>query len=67
MQRVRHALGIYDLLRIDHFRGFDTYWAIPAGSATAKNGKWEIGPQMCIRDSPYFLKKRFSQPKEDAP
>ena len=28
IQRVRHALGIYDLLRIDHFRGFDTYWAI---------------------------------------
>ena len=46
VQRVRHALGIYDLLRIDHFRGFDTYWAIPAGSATAKNGKWEIGPRM---------------------
>ena len=46
VQRVRHALGIYDLLRIDHFRGFDTYWAIPAGSATACNGKWEIGPRM---------------------
>ncbi len=45
-QRVRHALGIYDLLRIDHFRGFDTYWAIPAGSSTARNGKWEIGPRM---------------------
>ena len=46
IERVRHALGIYDLLRIDHFRGFDTYWAIPAGSSTAKNGKWEIGPRM---------------------
>ena len=46
VQRVRHALGIYDLLRIDHFRGFDTYWAIPAGSSTACNGKWEIGPRM---------------------
>ena len=46
VQRVRHALGIYDLLRIDHFRGFDTYWAIPAGSSTARNGKWEIGPRM---------------------
>ena len=31
MRRVRHALSIYDILRIDHFRGFDTYWAIPAG------------------------------------
>ena len=46
VKRVRHALGIYDLLRIDHFRGFDTYWAIPAGSPTAKTGKWEIGPRM---------------------
>ena len=46
IERVRHALGIYDLLRIDHFRGFDTYWAIPADSSTAKNGKWEIGPRM---------------------
>ena len=46
IERVRHALGIYDLLRIDHFRGFDTYWAIPAGSPTAKTGKWENGPGM---------------------
>ena len=46
IKRVRHALGIYDLLRIDHFRGFDTYWAIPAGSSTACTGKWEIGPRM---------------------
>ena len=46
IQRVRHALGIYDLLRIDHFRGFDTYWAIPADSTTAKTGKWETGPRM---------------------
>ena len=40
------CLGIYDLLRIDHFRGFDTYWAIPADSTTAKTGKWETGPRM---------------------
>ena len=46
IERVRHALGIYDLLRIDHFRGFDTYWAIPADSTTAKTGKWETGPRM---------------------
>ena len=46
VRRVRHALGIYDLLRIDHFRGFDTYWAIPADSTTARTGKWENGPGM---------------------
>ena len=51
IERVRHALGIYDLLRIDHFRGFDTYWAIPADSATAKTGKWENGPGMELFDA----------------
>ena len=44
--RIRHALSIYDILRIDHFRGFDTYWAIPAGETTARNGRWEQGPRM---------------------
>ena len=51
MRRVRHALGIYDLLRIDHFRGFDTYWAIPADSTTARTGKWENGPGMELFDA----------------
>ena len=46
IRRVRHALEIYDILRIDHFRGFDTYWAIPAGADTAKYGRWEQGPGM---------------------
>ena len=46
IRRVRHALSIYDILRIDHFRGFDTYWAIPAGETTARRGKWENGPGM---------------------
>ena len=44
IQRVRHALGIYDLLRIDHFRGFDEYFSIPYGSETAAPGHWEKGP-----------------------
>ena len=46
IQRIRHALSIYDILRIDHFRGFDTYWAIPAGETTARNGRWEQGPRV---------------------
>lgn len=44
IDRVRHALQVYDTVRIDHFRAFASYWAIPAGSDTAKNGKWEKGP-----------------------
>ena len=51
VRRVRHALGIYDLLRIDHFRGFDTYWAILADSTTARTGKWENGPGMELFDA----------------
>ena len=45
---MRHALGLYDLLRIDHFRAFDTYWAIPADASTAREGKWEQGPGMAL-------------------
>lgn len=46
IQRMRHSLEWYDMVRIDHFRGFDTYWAIPAGSETAVHGTWEKGPGM---------------------
>lgn len=45
-ERLRCALRLYDIVRIDHFRGFDTYWAIPAESETARVGKWEQGPGM---------------------
>ena len=48
VQRMRRALELYDLIRIDHFRGFDTYWAIPAGSTTARVGVWEQGPGMAL-------------------
>ena len=34
----------YDVVRIDHFRGFDEYYSIPYGEKTAENGKWEKGP-----------------------
>lgn len=42
--RVHHAFTIYDMLRIDHFRGFESYYAIPAGESTARNGRWRKGP-----------------------
>jgi 4-alpha-glucanotransferase len=42
--RVRHLLQLVDVLRIDHFRGFDTYWAIPASEPTAIKGQWRPGP-----------------------
>ncbi|MEN6600248.1 MAG: 4-alpha-glucanotransferase [Rectinema sp.] len=42
--RVQHSLKLVDALRIDHFRGFEAYWAVPFGEPTAKNGYWEKGP-----------------------
>ncbi len=43
-KRIKHASKIYDIVRLDHFRGFYDYWEIPANSQTAINGKWQLGP-----------------------
>ena len=42
--RMRAALAHFDLVRVDHFRGFEAYWEVPAGEATAVNGRWVLGP-----------------------
>ena len=44
VKRVKHMLSLVDYIRIDHFRGFDTYWAIPYGAENAIKGKWLKGP-----------------------
>ncbi len=44
--RMWYSYKLYDMVRLDHFRGFDEYFAIPAGSTSAKNGHWEKGPGM---------------------
>ena len=44
--RIKESLKIYDVLRIDHFRGFEAYWQIPYADETAINGKWIKGPGM---------------------
>ena len=46
VRRMEHCCSLYDVVRVDHFRGFDEYFAIPAGDTTAKNGRWEKGPGM---------------------
>jgi 4-alpha-glucanotransferase len=43
-ERLRRNFRLVDLTRIDHFRGFVSYWAVPAGSATAATGRWRRGP-----------------------
>lgn len=44
LRRIAFQFTIYDTLRIDHFRGFDAYYAIPFGDDTARNGRWRPGP-----------------------
>ena len=44
IRRVAHQFEIYDVLRIDHFRGFDTFYTVPYGEKTARNGEWVKGP-----------------------
>jgi 4-alpha-glucanotransferase len=44
VQRIRRARELYDIVRLDHFRGFEAYWAIPADEATAVNGEWVKAP-----------------------
>ncbi len=46
IHRVKHQLHLTDYLRIDHFRGFEAYWAVPYGDSTAVNGTWKAGPYM---------------------
>jgi len=45
IQRLRWATQHCDYIRLDHFRGFDQFWEIPAGEATAVNGRWVDGPR----------------------
>lgn len=44
LSRIRHASTLFDVTRIDHFRGFESYYAVPAGSTTAIEGTWYPGP-----------------------
>ncbi len=46
IRRFQAAKNMYDVIRLDHFRGFESYWAVPAGDATAVNGTWVKGPGM---------------------
>lgn len=46
IRRIEGASRLFDVLRLDHFRGFESYWAVPYGEATAKHGRWVSGPGM---------------------
>ncbi len=51
VSRVKSMLTIVDYIRIDHFRGFDEYWAVPYGEKTAINGTWNKGPGKDLFDA----------------
>lgn len=44
IRRIGAAARVYDVIRIDHFRGLESFWEVPAGSKTAKSGRWVKGP-----------------------
>lgn len=51
VDRVRRAHFLYDIIRLDHFRGFEAYWAIPGTDDTAVNGKWVTAPGAALFES----------------
>ena len=48
IRRIGGAQKLYDVLRIDHFRGLESYWAVPYGETTAKRGRWVKGPGIAL-------------------
>jgi 4-alpha-glucanotransferase len=50
-ERFRRVLELYDLVRIDHFRGFVAYWSVPAGARAALAGSWKRGPGRAVFDA----------------
>jgi 4-alpha-glucanotransferase len=48
IRRLAAAGKLYDVIRLDHFRGFEAYWSVPYGDTTAKNGQWIKGPGMAF-------------------
>jgi 4-alpha-glucanotransferase len=51
VERLRRTMSLFDLARIDHFRGFVSYWAVPLGARTAASGRWARGPGRAVFDA----------------
>lgn len=51
IKRIRESFRLFDTVRIDHFRGFESFWEVPAGSATAGTGQWVQGPGISLFDA----------------
>jgi 4-alpha-glucanotransferase len=50
-ERLRRTFALFDVTRIDHFRGFVAYWAVPEGAPDARNGRWRRGPGRAVFDA----------------
>jgi 4-alpha-glucanotransferase len=50
-ERLRRTFELFDLVRVDHFRGFSAFWAVPAQAQTALEGRWEPGPGRSVFDA----------------
>ncbi len=51
IERLRRTMSLFAIARIDHFRGFVSYWAVPAGDRTAARGRWKRGPGRALFDA----------------
>ncbi|MBP3305008.1 MAG: 4-alpha-glucanotransferase [Oscillospiraceae bacterium] len=58
VHRLAAAEKLYDVVRMDHFRGFEAYWAVPYGDSTARGGRWVKGPAMDFMNA---VKKQLPQ------
>lgn len=56
LDRLRHMFSMFDGVRIDHFRGIESYWSIPGDAATAREGKWVKGPGKSFVDAVNAIK-----------
>ncbi len=60
IERLSHCAKMFDVVRLDHFRGFEAYWSVPYGSDTARTGEWKKGP-----DKPFFDAVKEALPSLD--
>lgn len=51
IKRIKASYALFDVIRIDHFRGFESYWSIPGGAKNAVKGQWVEGPGMKLFDA----------------
>lgn len=58
-ERIKMNLKLFDIVRIDHFRGFSEFWAVPFGNETAEHGEWLNGPEEAFLDSILEEREKF--------